>query len=113
MKLAAMVEARVAEAERRGALSGLPGEGQPLPPDDLASLPEAERLEARIARAAGPPVEVELLRELEVLRAELAEAEGAERAALVSRIAELELRLSVAFERSGRAVMVSPLALGG
>lgn len=55
--LATSVERRLEEAAARGELSGLPGEGRPLPPDDDALVPPELRVACRILRNAGcvPP----------------------------------------------------------
>lgn len=57
-----IVEERIRAAAERGELSGLPGEGKPLPDEDLVLIPEEMRLAIRVLRNAGisPPAIAEL-----------------------------------------------------
>ena len=52
-----LAEARIAEAEARGELRGLPGEGRPVELDDDALVPEHLRAAYRLLRNSGhlPP----------------------------------------------------------
>lgn len=71
--LAALAEARIEEAMRRGELDGLPGAGRPLALDDDRLVPEELRAAYRVLRNAGfAPPEVEARRERASLVALLA-----------------------------------------
>jgi len=60
-----LVENKLAEAIRRGELSGLPGQGEPLVLDDDSLIPEELRMAYRILRNAGfVPPEVVALRDI-------------------------------------------------
>ena len=88
----ALVEARIAEAQRTGAFDGLPGVGRPLDLDDDRLVPEEVRMAYRILRNAGfVPPEVEARREAADLRRRLtaATAEPEKRRAL-ARLALVE-----------------------
>lgn len=99
-----MVEARIRAAEREGKLSGLAGEGKPLPPDPVDGLPSDARFEVLLARSVGHvPEEVELLREIAALRARLADGDESVRAQLADR----ELRLTILHEAAGRNLSAS------
>jgi hypothetical protein len=104
-----LVEARIREAERRGALDHLPGAGKPLALDDLAGLSHEERVEALLLRSAGgTPEEVQLLREIAELRAALEKEPPTEaRAKVEKQIRDKSLRLRVLFERSGRFILAN------
>jgi hypothetical protein len=66
-----LVESRIRDALQRGEFSGLPGEGRPLPEEDLTGVPGELRVAYRILRNAGcVPVEVEALRDLDALLAQ-------------------------------------------
>jgi hypothetical protein len=108
-----LVEARIQDAIQRGALDHLPGEGKPLPEDDLAGLSQQERFEALLARSAGgPPEEVNLLREISDLREALAKDPPApERERLKKELHDKALRLSILFEKAGKFVLANQ-ALG-
>lgn len=103
-----LVEARIREAEARGAFEDLPGKGKPMPADDLAGLPEEDRMAARIQRIAGSaPEEVELLRDIAALRERLAACKDEkERAKLSEALGAKTTRLAILFEASGRNVLV-------
>lgn len=103
-----LVEARIKEAEMRGAFEDLPGKGKPLPADDLAGLPAEDRMDARIQRIAGAaPEEVELLRDIAALREKLARCKDEkERAKLTAALGAKTTRLAILFEASGRNVLV-------
>ena len=107
----ALVEARIREAEARGAFDDLPGKGKPMPKDDLAGLPYDDRIAALIHRCAGgAPEEVELLRDIAALRKTIAEESDPLKAK--ARRKELEqkrMRLSILFEGSGRGVLLHSL----
>ncbi len=63
--LDALAEQHIAEAAARGEFDNLPGTGAPLPPEDLALVPEELRAAYRILKNSGyVPPEVEALRDL-------------------------------------------------
>ncbi len=66
---ASIAERRIQEAMARGEFDNLPGKGQPLPPDDLAGVPEELRIAYKLLKNAGClPPEVVLAREIATLR---------------------------------------------
>lgn len=103
-----LVEARIREAEAKGAFDNLPGEGKPLPKDPLEGLPYDERIAALIHKNAGSaPEEVDLIREIAALReAHDAAANPAEKKRLAEQLQKKTMRLSILFEASGRHVLV-------
>jgi hypothetical protein len=92
----ALIESRIAEAQRAGAFDNLPGAGQPLDLDDDKLVPEDVRMAYRILRNAGfVPVEIEERKEAAGLRQLIAASAGdtpARRRAL-ARLALLEARM--------------------
>ena len=92
----ALIEARIADAQRAGAFANLPGQGRPLDLDDDRLVPEDLRMAYRILKNAGfVPAEIEERKEAAGLRACLAASAGdspARRRAL-ARLALLEARL--------------------
>ena len=91
----AIVEARIAEAQRAGAFDNLPGQGQPLDLADDRLVPEDIRMAYRILKNAGfVPAEVEARKEAADLRRLIAATadDPAKRRAL-ARLALLEARL--------------------
>ncbi len=97
-----LVEARIAEAIRRGDLDDLPGQGEPLHLDDDTLVPVALRAAYRVLRNAGfVPPEVEIRREIKQVEDLLMTVAGAaERTAVVKRLDFLANRL--ALSRAGR-----------
>lgn len=91
----AIVEAKIAEAQRAGAFDNLPGAGRPLDLDDDRLVPEDIRMAYRILKNAGfVPAEVDARREAADLRKLIGAAtdEPARRRAL-ARLALLETRM--------------------
>jgi hypothetical protein len=73
-----LVESRIRDAQQRGEFAGLPGEGRPLPEEDLTGVPETLRVAHRILKNAGcVPAEVAALRDLDTLLAQTAHQAGA------------------------------------
>jgi hypothetical protein len=67
-----LVESRIRDAQQRGEFAGLPGEGRPLPEEDLTGVPETLRVAHRILKNAGcVPAEVAALRDLDTLLAQI------------------------------------------
>ena len=95
-----LVEQKITEAIARGELSGLPGEGAPLPADEAALIPEELRMAYRILRNAGfVPPEVATLREIGELERRLREfPDGDARARAMRKLQLMRTRL----EASGR-----------
>ncbi|UXU81510.1 DUF1992 domain-containing protein [Paracoccus sp. SMMA_5_TC] len=97
-----IAERMMLKARAEGKLSGLEGEGKPLPqrhePDS------AEAVGYRImARAGVLPEEIVLKKRIDAARAELASLpEGAARDAALARIADLEMRRAIAIEARRR-----------
>ncbi len=103
----ALIEAKIAEAQRDGAFDGLPGAGKPLALDDDRLVPEELRMAYRILKNAGfVPPEVEDRKEAAHLRklvAAAAAGDEARRKAL-ARLALLEARLEARGLGSPRAL---------
>lgn len=93
-----IVEERIRAAAECGDLSGLPGEGKPLPDEDMAMVPEEIRMAVRILRNAGiPPPAVANLKELRGLIEILAAApDDASRGRILRRLNVLVARLEAA-----------------
>lgn len=90
-----LAEQHIQAAIERGELSGLPGEGRPLPHEDLSMVPEHLRAGYRLLKNAGflPPELVALrdIKDAEALLARIPDPEMRERQ--VRRLRLLELRL--------------------
>lgn len=87
------------KAEAEGQLSGLEGEGAPLPDRVADASDPAIAAAMRIMAEAGAvPEEFTLAKELEAVKAAYAEASEAERPELMRRIAELSMRQAIARE---------------
>lgn len=106
-----LVEQKITEAIARGELSGLPGEGAPLPADDAALVPEELRTAYRVLRNAGfVPPEVATLRDIGDLEQHLqALPEGDARTRAMRKLQILRARL----EASGRFLHVFDRATDG
>jgi hypothetical protein len=66
---ATIAEQKIREAMARGEFDNLPGKGRPLPPDELAGVPEELRMAYKVIKNAGClPPEVVLAREIATLR---------------------------------------------
>ncbi|EXJ16009.1 DnaJ family domain-containing protein [Imhoffiella purpurea] len=91
-----LAEQHIQRAIDRGELSNLPGEGKPIPHEDLSMVPEHLRAGYRLLKGAGYlPPELEALRELKDVEALLARAEDpGERGRHLKRLRLLETRLS-------------------
>jgi hypothetical protein len=102
----AIIEGKIAEAQRAGAFDNLPGRGKPLDLDDDRLIPEDIRMAYRILKNAGfVPAEIEARKEAADLRKLVAATadEPLKRRAL-ARLALLEARLEAqgaALPRSG------------
>ncbi|MDO5527842.1 MAG: DUF1992 domain-containing protein [Paracoccus sp. (in: a-proteobacteria)] len=91
-----IAERRMREAERRGDLSGLEGEGRPLDPVRLRESSQ-DVLMRMMADAGAVPAEFVLGRQIDEARARLADMpEGAARAAQQKLINDLTLRRDIA-----------------
>ena len=104
MSLERLAEQRMRAAAAAGALSGLPGEGAPLPTDALEGLSGEALQEALALRAAGAaPPEVAAMRQVEELRAALdACVDPAEAPRIGAALTRARLEASMLLERSGR-----------
>lgn len=92
-----VAEQRIAEAEQRGELSGLAGEGRPLELDDLSGMPRELRPAYLVLKNAGfVPPELHTrrqIREVENLLDACAEEDAEMRQRLSTRLAILQSRL--------------------
>lgn len=86
--LDALAERQIAEAQDRGEFTDLPGEGQPLPLEDEALVPEEMRAAYRLLKNAGClPAELQASAELREIEALLLQAGGGEeRRGLLNRL---------------------------
>ncbi len=98
----AIVEAKIAQAQRDGEFDRLPGAGKPLVFDDDRMIPEDLRMAYRVLRNAGyVPEEIEARKEAASLRALVAAAASEDdRRRALARLSLLEARL----EASGRSL---------
>ncbi|MCI2399046.1 DUF1992 domain-containing protein [Aliiroseovarius subalbicans] len=107
MKWRDLAERRMRKAEREGQLTGLAGEGKPLPhrPGD-ALIDPADAVGHRIMAEAGAlPQEIELKKALDAARADLAHENAPEaRKAKMAEIAKLEMRYNITAEARRRAM---------
>ncbi|WP_080838113.1 DnaJ family domain-containing protein [Cohnella massiliensis] len=94
---------RIIEAQRKGEFDDLPGKGKPLPPDELASVPEELRMGFRLLKNAGAlPPEMELRKEMVTLEDLLRCCrDDNERAELRGRLAEKRFRYRMMMEQRG------------
>lgn len=92
-----LAEQRIADAQRRGELDGLPGAGRPLVFDDDPFVSSEQRMVNRVLKNAGfAPPEI-------ALRAELAALpDGERRARLRARLAQVLLQLALGHDRRPR-----------
>jgi hypothetical protein len=92
----AIVEAKIAEAQRAGAFDNLPGAGRPLDLDDDLLVPDDVRMAYRILKNAGfVPVEVEERKEAAGLRKLVATAaDTPEKRRALAKLALLEARMA-------------------
>lgn len=100
-RLQTLVEQQIRKAEAEGKMSGLDGEGKPLPdhPEE-AYLDPADAIGHRIMAEAGAvPEEVLLNRQLEAARTAYLDARGTpEEKAKMAEIAALQMKLAIARE---------------
>ena len=100
-----LAERQMRKALAEGKLSGLAGEGKPLPerPEE-AYVDAGEAVGYRIMHEHGAlPQEIELRKAVEAAKADYARAEGAEaKRRAMARIAELQMKLSIAEEARRR-----------
>jgi hypothetical protein len=91
----AIIEAKIAEAQRAGAFDDLRGAGKPLDLDDDRLVPEDVRTAYRILKNAGfVPAEVEARKEVADLRALIAATvDQPEKRRALAKLALLETRL--------------------
>lgn len=103
--LSQLTESQIAKAEREGKLSGLEGEGKPLPnrPGD-ALIDGADAAGFRIMAQAGVvPEEIALKEQLDAARANWASvSDPEEKKRLMGEIADLNLRYEIAREARQR-----------
>lgn len=106
-----IAEHKIRAAAAAGELSGLEGEGRPLPLDALEGLSGDALQEALICRSVGvPPPEVEALRRVGEARSRVSSASTPEEAEAARRaLALAEMEAGLLLERSGRMVLAGQL----
>ena len=99
-----LAESKIRAAMARGEFDKLPGEGRPLPPEDLSRVPPDLRMGYKLLRNAGClPPELEARKEVARLGGLLATTGDAEeRARLAGLRAGAELRYQLLVERRRR-----------
>ncbi|MCU4653222.1 DUF1992 domain-containing protein [Roseibacterium sp. SDUM158016] len=100
-----LAERQMQKALAEGKLSGLEGEGRPLPErPEAAFVDPGEAVGYRIMHEHGAlPEEIELRKAVEAAKADYAAAEGEDaRRKAMARIAELQMKLSIAEEARKR-----------
>lgn len=95
-----MTEQRIAAAAARGELTGLVGEGAPLPERPGDALVDAGEAVAyrMMAEAGALPEEFRLKAQADAARQAVQDAPAAERRAAMAKLAELEMRHAIARE---------------
>ena len=101
---ARLADSRIRAAFERGEFDDLPGNGKPLPPDELAHVPAELRMGLRILRNADClPPELEARKEAARLGALIATAGDEEERTRLCRLrADAELRYRILSERRRR-----------
>lgn len=101
--ITSIVEERIREAQARGSFDHLPGHGKPLPPDELASVPEELRVGYRLLKNAGAiPPELELRKEMVTLEDLLRSCtDDAERGRLREKLSATQLQYRTMMEQRG------------
>ncbi|MDK3074371.1 DUF1992 domain-containing protein [Sedimentitalea sp. JM2-8] len=97
--LRALIERQIQKARARGELTGLEGEGDPLPDRPEAAMVDPVLAAGMriMAQAGVKPEEFDLKEQLLAARAELAAlTEPQERKAAMARVADLEMRYNMA-----------------
>lgn len=100
----AIIEAKIAQAQREGVFDNLPGAGKPLGLDDDRLVPEDVRMAYRILKNAGfVPAEILEHKEAADLRKLIAAAaDHPERKRAIAKLALLEARMEARGSRLGR-----------
>ena len=98
-----IADERIREAQAKGEFDDLPGKGKPLPPDELASVPEELRMGYRLLKNAGAiPPELELRKEMTTLEDLLRCCrDDSERERLREKLTASELRYRSLMEQRG------------
>ncbi|CAM3815907.1 DUF1992 domain-containing protein [Cohnella lubricantis] len=101
--ISSIVEERIREAQARGDFDHLPGRGKPLPPDELASVPDALRIGYRLLKNAGAiPPELELRKEMVTIEDLLrCCTDDGERGRLREKLNEVQLQYRSMMEQRG------------
>jgi hypothetical protein len=101
MSIESSIEQRIREAIERGEFDNLPGKGKPLDLEAYFNTPEDLRMAfAMLKSNEFVPEEVEMLKEIKQLRADVAAAtDETERAALIKKLNERTLALTIALEK--------------
>lgn len=95
MKLDKIAEQQIKQAQRRGELDNLEGEGKPLPARDAGNGLESVGFKI-MAGAGAIPEEVRLRKAVEAQRAVLqALTDPQERKAAMAKLADIEMRLAI------------------
>jgi hypothetical protein len=104
MSIESSIEQRIREAIARGEFDNLPGKGKPLDLDAYFNTPEELRMAfAMLKSNEFVPEEVEMLKEIKQLRADVAAAsDETEKAALIKKLNERTLALTIALEKYRR-----------
>lgn len=97
---------RIREAQAAGEFDDLPGKGKPLPPDELASVPEDLRVGYRLLKNAGAiPPELELRKEMTTLEDLLRCCrDDGERKRIREKLTAAQLQYRTMMERRGWSV---------
>lgn len=107
--LTQLAEKRIEEARDRGELDNLPGQGRPLPAEEVNLLvPEHQRMAYRILKNSGYlPPELEMHREAVEIAMQLAElGEGRQCVDMLDRLSRINLLLA----QSGLPELTVPLS---
>lgn len=104
-----IAERRIREAMERGDFDNLPLKGKPLPPDDLAGVPEELRIAYKIMKNAGIlPEELELKKEIVSIQDLINVCDDDDEIrALRKKKSEKQLRYDMLMESRGRVTGLS------
>ena len=101
MSIESAIEQKIREAMERGEFDNLPGKGKRLNLEAYFNTPEDLRMAYSILKSNDfVPEEVEILKEIDGLQTQLSSTTGeAEKAALIKRIHDRRLALSLLLDR--------------